>query len=195
MPRLIVLTHHSAPGGAAPASYLMPGSRTRARYRALAGPPATATVDYFADLAEVAAQAPQSAAPTGVARYVCTEWQDSGPYAGAHQVLMIVAFEVPPARTEEVERWYCEEHGPMLLRAPGWLRMRRYRLHAGCGGRLWTHLALHELRDAAVLDSAERALARSTPWRARLEQESWFAQAGRFVYEFLPEHAEGVAAC
>jgi hypothetical protein len=36
-----------------------------------------------------------------------------------------------------------------------------------------------------VLDSAERALARSTEWRAQLEKESWFAQAGRFVYECL----------
>jgi hypothetical protein len=44
----------------------------------------------------------------------------------------------------------------------------------------------HELRDAAVLGSAQRALARSTPWRVQLEQESWFAQAGRFIYEYLP---------
>ena len=44
----------------------------------------------------------------------------------------------------------------------------------------------HELRDAAVLGSAQRALARSTPWRAQLEQESWFAQAGRFIYQYLP---------
>jgi hypothetical protein len=36
-----------------------------------------------------------------------------------------------------------------------------------------------------VLDSAERALARSTEWRAQLEKERWFAQAGRFVYECL----------
>jgi hypothetical protein len=99
---------------------------------------------------------------------------------------MIVAFQVPATRVAEVERWYRQEHGPMLLRAPGWLRMRRYRLHSGTGGKLWTHLALHELRDAAVLDSAERALARSTPWRAQLERESWFAQAGRFVYEYMP---------
>ncbi len=101
-------------------------------------------------------------------------------------VLMIVAFNVPIARTDEVERWYRQEHGPMLLRAPGWLRMRRYEPIHAAGGPPWTHLALHELRDAAVLESAERALARSTPWRAQLEQESWFAQAGRFVYEYLP---------
>ena len=74
----------------------------------------------------------------------------------------------------------------MLLRAQGWLRMRRYEPIHLAGGPRWTHLALHELRDAAVLESEERALARSTPWRAQLEQESWFAQAGRFVYEYLP---------
>jgi hypothetical protein len=173
----------------ASASFATPGGGARAHYRALEGPPALATVDYLADLADLAAiDAGEvlAAASAGVARYLCVESQDSGSYAGVHRVLMIVAFQVPATRVAEVERWYREEHGPMLLRAPGWLRMRRYRLQAGMGGKLWTHLALHELRDAAVLDSAERALARSTPWRAQLEREGWFAQAGRFVYEYMP---------
>ena len=84
-------------------------------------------------------------------------------------MLMIVAFNVPTARADEVERWYRQEHAPMLLRAPGWLRMRRYEPMQSAGGPQWTHLALHELRDAAVLESAERALARSTAWRAQLD--------------------------
>src|SRR5580700_1310449 len=185
MSKAIVLTQYSAPDGAAPVSVAIPPGGTRARYRALEGPPALATVDYLADLAAIGAGEDLAAASAGVARYVCVESQDSGTYAGVHRVLMTVAFQVPATRVAEVERWYQQEHGPMLLRAPGWLRMRRYRLYRGAGGPLWTHLALHELRDAAVLDSAERALARSTEWRAQLEKESWFAQAGRFVYECL----------
>ena len=143
-------------------------------------------MDYLQELWSVDAVALAAAPRAGAARYTCVETQDSGVCAEQHGVLMIVAFNIPIARTNEVERWYRQEHGPMLLRAPGWLRMRRYEPIQAAGGQQWTHLAMHELRDAAVLDSAERALARSTPWRAQLEQESWFAQAGRFVYEYLP---------
>ena len=189
MPKAIVLTQYSAPvTGRMPASASAAGVLRRVCYRAADGSAATASIDYADELAATIANCAGATAalPPGVARYLCVETQDSGSYTGVHAVLMIVAFQVPQDRGDEVERWYREEHGPMLLRAPGWLRMRRYRLHAGAGGPPWTHLALHELRNAAVLDSAERALARSTVWRARLEQESWFARAGRFVYEVTP---------
>jgi hypothetical protein len=185
MPKAIVLSQYFAPS--APSGVSEAGtSLLRTCYRALDDSRQRATVDYAADLADAPAQ-DSTPPPPGTARYVCAQCQDSGGAREPHRVLMIVAFEVPRERCEEVERWYREEHGPMLLRAPGWLRMRRYRLQHGCGGRLWTHWALHELRNAAVLDSAERRQARSTAWRARLEQEPWFTQAGRFVYE--------VAAC
>jgi len=73
----------------------------------------------------------------------------------------------------------------MLMRAPGWLRARRFEAVRSIGVRRYTSIALHDLRDLAVLDSKERALARSTQWRARLERASWFQQAGRFVYRRL----------
>jgi hypothetical protein len=188
MPKAIILTQYSAPSEAAAAAapgLIAGGARSRVHYRLLEDPGQYASIDYAEELAAIDEGESSMALPPGVARYVCVESQDSGAYAEPHRVLMIVAFRVPGGRQDEVERWYQQEHGPMLLRAPGWLRMRRYRLHRGAGGPLWTHLALHELRDAAVLDSAERALARSTEWRARLEKERWFAQAGRFVYECL----------
>jgi len=186
MSKAIVLTQYSAPGAAMPASAGVAAGARRVCYRGLQSAYACASIDYTDELAWLEAGDATSALPAGVARYLCVETEDSGPYEGSHGVLMIVAFQVPQERSADVERWYREEHGPMLLRAPGWLRMRRYRLHAGAGGTLWTHLALHELRDGAVLDSQERALARSTAWRAQLERESWFAQAGRFVYEVMP---------
>jgi hypothetical protein len=190
MPKAIVLTQYCAPA-AAPARAVAPRDRAgrprlRAHYRSLADAREHATIDYCEEIAGIEPQEQAAALPPGVARYICTQAQDSGACSEPHRVLMIVAFSVPEARVEEVERWYREEHGPLLLRAPGWLRMRRYRLHHAAGGPRWTHLALHELRDLAVLDSTERAVARSTPWRARLEQESWFTQAGRWVYEYLP---------
>jgi len=190
MSKAIILTQYSAPGirsaAAEPPRAAPIAAGARRRYRSLERREDLATVDYLEELWSVDAVALAVTPATGVARYACVETQDSGPRGEDHRVLMIVAFNVPTARAEEVERWYRQEHGPMLLRAPGWLRMRRYEPIQFAGGPQWTHLALHELRDPAVLESGERALARSTPWRAQLEQESWFAQAGRFIYEFLP---------
>jgi hypothetical protein len=190
MSKAIILTQYSAPGSSSAAADPLHaatiGPVARRRYRSLERPQDLATVDYLEELWSVDAVALAAMPAAGVARYACIETQDSGSCSEDHGVLMIVAFNVPTARTDEVERWYRHEHAPMLLRAPGWLRLRRYEPIQSAGGRHWTHLALHELRDAAVLESAERALARSTPWRAQLEQESWFALAGRFIYEYLP---------
>lgn len=135
---------------------------------------------------------PKPVSGVATARYLCTEVSDSGPAREPGPVLMIVAFDVPPALQGEVERWYSEEHIPLLRRAPGWLRARRYEVQAHGGGPHWSSIALHELRDTAVLDSAERAYARATPWRARLSSQPWFAAAGRFVYQrFQNQKQEG----
>jgi hypothetical protein len=190
MSKAIILTQYSAPGtgpaAAEPARAAGVGAGVRRRYRSLERPEDLATVDYLEELWNVDAVALAAVPGANIARFACIETQDSGPCDEEHHVLMIVAFNVPAARVDEVERWYRQEHAPMLLRAPGWLRVRRYEPIQAAGAPQWTHLALHELRDPAVLESAERALARSTHWRAQLEQESWFAQAGRFIYEYLP---------
>lgn len=120
--------------------------------------------------------------PATAALYELDQVSDTGPAAERGAVLMLVAFNVPDERTAEVDRWYDEEHIPLLTRAPGWLRARRYRVAAHRGGPRWTSMAFHELRDPAVLDSAERAHARSTPWRAELAKEGWFAAAGRGLF-------------
>lgn len=178
----MVLTQYSAAAQLPPPRPDAHG-QALAHYRSLEHARECATVDYREPPSGLELQSDPAAPPPGVARYACTLVRDSGPSVEVHRVLMIIAFCVPAARRAEVDRWYDEEHGPLLLRAPGWLRMRRYTAQHAAGGVHWTHLALHELRNAAVLDSAERAFARSTPWRARLEQESWFGQAGRWVYE------------
>jgi hypothetical protein len=110
---------------------------------------------------------------------------DTGPASEAYGALMLVAFNVPPQRSAEVADWYDREHIRLLMRADGWLRARRFGVSdqlCSLGGKRWTSLAFHELRDVSVLDSAERKFARSTAWRAELEKEAWFLEAGRFVY-------------
>lgn len=128
---------------------------------------------------------PEQAGGTNLTRYAARLVSDTGPSTEPAPVLMVVAFDVPSAVEDEVERWYAEEHIPMLMCAPGWLRARRYQMLEFRGGPRFTSIALHELRDLEVLKSRERALARATPWRARLEQSSWFQKAGRFVYRRL----------
>jgi hypothetical protein len=110
--------------------------------------------------------------------------QDSGRFDGTAPIIMLVAFNVPAELQAEVDRWYFEEHVPLLMRARGWMRARRYEVtRVADGSPPFTSLAFHHLTDLSVLDSEERAFARSTEWRARLEHEgTWFGQAGRWVY-------------
>ncbi|MEE4455181.1 hypothetical protein [Novosphingobium resinovorum] len=129
-----------------------------------------------------AANAAALAGIPGVAQYQLEQVSDSGPSAEPFGIIMMVAFDVPPDRTAEVDRWYDEEHIGLLMKADGWLRARRYRVLSHHGGPRWTSLAFHELRDITVMASPERAFARSTAWRARLEQEPWFPAAGRGVF-------------
>jgi hypothetical protein len=136
----------------------------------LEGPPA------FARLAE------NCGALTEALDYELELLTDTGEALEPYGALMLVAFDVPEPRAAEVAAWYDEEHIRLLMRANGWLRARRFGV-TGYQGKRWTSLAFHELRDPAVLDSAERAFARSTAWRAALEQEAWFQQAGRWLFQ------------
>jgi len=120
------------------------------------------------------------------AGFEASEIDDTGAVTEHYGVLMLVAFNVPAERAEEVEAWYVQEHVPLLMRAPGWLRARRYLVRNWYGPIKWTHLAFHELRNLGVLATEERAFARSTAWRAVLSAERWFEEAGRILFEPLP---------
>lgn len=160
-------------------------------YRNAAPPRSYALVETFQSLEDIPPQADARLAQSGVtfARHICVQVADDVKSRAPAPVLMIVAFCVPPQRCGEVDDWYEVEHAPLLLRAEGWLRARRHHCIASEGNARWTHVALHDLRDLETLDSAERTFARSTEWRARLTRESWFDQAGRWVYERIaPEN-------
>jgi hypothetical protein len=104
--------------------------------------------------------------------------------------MMLITFDVPVDCNGEFEDWYVSEHIPMLLRAPGWLRARRLVVtEQSDGAPEWTSIAVHLLTSLDVLESEERRLARTTPWRARFASLPWFKAAGRFLYR--PELSGG----
>ncbi|WP_267381426.1 hypothetical protein [Sphingomonas sp. GC_Shp_6] len=127
----------------------------------------------------------------GAMHYSMELVSDSGPAVERAGIVMLVAFDVPPSLTGEVDRWYEEEHIGLLMRADGWLRARRFRVVSCAGGPRWTSLAFHELRDISVMASPERAVARSTAWRAELERGAWFRAAGRGVFRPLTVQLSG----
>lgn len=118
---------------------------------------------------------------TGFTRYTADLITDTGPVTEPAAALFVVAFAVPEAEEPEFEGWYAEEHVPLLMKVPGWLRVRRYRVRPGSAGPPWTHLALHEITGVDALDAPERAAARDTPRRAALAARPWF-DSGRWVY-------------
>ena len=124
----------------------------------------------------------------GFTRFTCEQAADEGE-ATLGPYLFVVAFTVPEADEGEFNRWYDDEHVPLLLKARDWLRVRRYVVSDGAGGP-WTHLALHELASLEVLDSPEREVARTGPLREPLVGLPWFQQSGRWLYrEIARVHA------
>lgn len=122
---------------------------------------------------------------TGFTRYLTDQISDTGATAGVDDselgVLYVVAFTVPEHDESDFEDWYEREHVPLLMKVPGWQRIRRFRVRPGGDGPAWTHLALHELRDVEVLDAPERAAARDTDQRRELASRPWFTSS-RWVY-------------
>lgn len=163
------------------------GATSSALYQSVENPAEYARLEYFNQYGQLGAMRfDLSERELDVARYRCIEASDSGTYPERHKVLMLVAFNVPPELFCEVEEWYEHEHAMLLMRAQGWYRVRRYHVPSQTNGAArWNHLAFHELSEVAVLDSQERKIARSTPWRARYETQAWFQAAGRWIYRRL----------
>ncbi|HEY8524063.1 MAG TPA: hypothetical protein VIL48_03805 [Acidimicrobiales bacterium] len=114
-----------------------------------------------------------------IAGEISVAGDDLGPVG--HDYLYVVAFPVPDEDVEQFDAWYDTEHVPLLLRAEGWRRCRRYTVTESNG--TFTRLALHDLDDPSVLDSPERAEAGGTPWRTYLTRKPWFGKNERWVYE------------
>jgi hypothetical protein len=117
----------------------------------------------------------------GFTRYIADERSDTGTVDERPRLLFAVAFAVPEDDRPDFDGWYEDEHVPLLMRVPGWLRVRRYLVRPGSAGPPWTHIALHELRGPEALAAPEREAARATPRRAELATRPWF-RSGRWTY-------------
>jgi hypothetical protein len=178
-----------------PARMAIPGFAGALRYEALEGTPRYLACYFLEDVA--ALEHPDYArlksepglrtermlaSVLGFTRYICDEISDTGDPGEEATALSVVAFSVPDADRAAFEDWYEGEHVGLLMRVPGWLRVRRYRVRPGFAGPPWTHLALHELADAGALERPERAAARATAKRDALAGRDWFATSGRWLY-------------
>jgi hypothetical protein len=95
-----------------------------------------------------------------------------------HQGPILVVYMTPsPDSEEEFNKWYDEEHIPMLSVVPGWLSAKRFVLCASNYLSTGTmaearkapkYLALHELEDTQVFEKPEYRDATSTPWRTEV---------------------------
>jgi hypothetical protein len=93
------------------------------------------------------------------------------PAPGTPHVLSAVS--LTPPDDGDFERWFDEEHVPLLQQVPGFLRARRFalatsRYSVGSGPNPPTHFALQEYTSPEVFETEEFKKATTTPWRAQV---------------------------
>jgi hypothetical protein len=166
-----------------PARLTVPGVRGAVRYRALDGekPPWLALYELdrpdvldgpeYQALSARASDRDKSVA-AGLAtldRRVYEQVSDDGPAAGRRApVILSVALSVPAGSEDDLAAWYGDEHIPMLLKVPGWRRIRRFRLVRAMDAAAPEFLSVHELAGPEVLEDPGYRAAISTPWRDRV---------------------------
>jgi hypothetical protein len=94
--------------------------------------------------------------------------------------VLAVPFAVPDAASlADLDAYYEEEHSPMLLEVPGWLRIRRWRLEPLTSGAPYNRLAFHDLATPETFSGPQVRATTRTAWYARLVQSQWFRDGGR----------------
>ena len=163
-----------------PARLTVPGIRSAHRYRALDDqkPPWLALYELdspdvidspeYKALAAEASDRDRSVV-AGLAtldRRVYEQTSENGsPMGRPAPMILAVAMSVPASAEEDLAAWYAEEHIPMLLKVPGWRRIRTFRLARGLDAPAPDFLSVHELAGPEVLEDPCYQAAVSTPWR------------------------------
>ena len=107
-----------------------------------------------------------------------TPWTEHAPY------LISMTFDPPADKVEDFHAWYLEEHIPMLMKVPGWRRIRRFEQVEGTYN---SYLALHEVESLAVFETDAFKAAVGTPWRDRVL--GYVTRRERLVFELLRGYA------
>ena len=119
---------------------------------------------------------------------------DGAPVRGEPgRYMTVIEVEMKKFAKAEFNRWFDEEHIPLLARVPGWVRSRRFVLQftRALGaetalvdkygeGKVAKYLAIHEYADAHAGDTDEFKAALNTPWAkailgkvSRFEKRIW----------------------
>lgn len=91
---------------------------------------------------------------------------------GEGNVLLAASMRVKPGQRDELDKWYMEEHIPLLQKVPGWLRTRRF-ITAKVEGKDdedVEFLALHDFAPVNGIGGEEANASRSTEWYKRVEE-------------------------
>jgi pimeloyl-ACP methyl ester carboxylesterase len=101
-------------------------------------------------------------------------------------VLVAVSQDLYEGKEEEYERWYKEEHIPMLAKVPGWRRSRMFVTSSveDKDKSQFEYVALHEYAPENGLDGPEFQAAVSTPWRNEV-QKSVVKEKRRRTYDLV----------
>ncbi|OAA65409.1 Alpha/beta hydrolase fold-1 [Niveomyces insectorum RCEF 264] len=99
------------------------------------------------------------------------------------------------AMAEDINRWYLDEHIPVLQRIPGWVRSRRFKLSPSFHPGEEPHwFAIHEYTGAHGNGGPEFAYATSTVWRQRIMTDTTQERRNYSLhYDFGP-YARDLAA-
>jgi len=94
-------------------------------------------------------------------------------------ILLIVRTDVAPEMEEEFNRWYNEEHIPLLLRVPGVLWAKR-----GVNiGERQKYIAVYEHKSIEVQETPAYQNALKTDWTHRIRP--YLRNFKREIYEFI----------
>ena len=103
--------------------------------------------------------------------------------------LFVVAHDVPRNHHKEFNAWYDTEHLPLLLKVPGIVSARRFKLlEGGLPGAPTKHsaptyLSLYDTESPQVLETAQFGEVTSTPWTQWVR--TWYARRMRMVYRLI----------
>ena len=96
-------------------------------------------------------------------------------------VLVVVNLNLQPGKKEELEKWYSEEHIPMLSKVPGWLRTRVFKSSSVDTRDQVEYYALHEYTPENGLGGEEHQASTSTPWSKEIFKSA-AQRSGRRVF-------------